>query len=56
MKSTNKRLLQFIMIGALALSPLALSGCDQDGPAEEAGEKIDEAVQDTKRGVKDALD
>ena len=56
MQSINNRLLQCFLIGALAVSPLALSGCDQDGPAEKAGEKVDEAVQDTKRSVKDALD
>lgn len=56
MKITSKRLLQFVMIGAIAASPLALTACDQDGPAEKAGEKIDKAVKDTKRSVKDALD
>ena len=31
-------------------------GCEQKGPAEQAGEQIDEAVQDAKRAVEDARD
>lgn len=49
-------LLRIAMIGMLALTPLALASCDNDGPAEEAGEKIDEAVGDTKRAIEDATD
>jgi hypothetical protein len=39
---------------ALSLGAL-LVGCDK-GPAEEAGEDIDEAVQDVRRSVDDATD
>jgi hypothetical protein len=38
-----------IMLGAV------LVGCDQ-GPAEEAGEKIDDAVTDTRNAVEDACE
>ncbi|HEY9568066.1 MAG TPA: hypothetical protein VIR38_08240 [Thalassobaculum sp.] len=34
-----------------------LVACDEaDGPAEQAGQAVDEAVQDTKRAVEDASD
>lgn len=31
---------------ALFATALALGACDEDGPAEEAGEKIDNAVEE----------
>lgn len=40
---------------ALAVTP-ALSGCEEQGPLEKAGEAADEAVQDTKRAIEDATD
>jgi hypothetical protein len=45
------------LIWALVLLPLAgaLSACD-DGPAEKAGEAVDEAVDDAGRAVEDAAD
>ena len=33
-----------------------LTACDQEGPAEQAGERVDKAVKDAKRGVEDATD
>ncbi|MFP5505576.1 MAG: hypothetical protein ACLGH6_05215 [Gammaproteobacteria bacterium] len=36
---------------ALLASLLILNGCDRQGPAEEAGAQIDEAVQDMKDAV-----
>lgn len=33
-----------------------LSGCDNQGPAEEVGENVDEAAKDTKRGIEDITD
>ncbi len=35
---------------------LGLTGCEADGPAEEAGEKIDDMVDDTKDKMEDAAD
>lgn len=32
---------------------LALAGCDNDGPAENAGEEIDEAVEEAGDAVDD---
>ncbi len=39
----------------LTAAPL-LSACDDKGPMEKLGEKIDEGVKDTKRAVEDATD
>lgn len=49
----SKVLLGFGVVFALALT---LSACEEQGPAEELGEKIDESVNDAKRAVKDAAD
>ncbi|MGB0631394.1 MAG: hypothetical protein ACPGRZ_11935 [Alphaproteobacteria bacterium] len=39
----------------LATTPaLALTGCEEQGPLEKAGEAADDAVKDTKRAIKDA--
>lgn len=35
---------------------LALAGCDNDGPAESAGEEIDEAVRDAGNAVEDTCE
>lgn len=35
---------------------LGLSACQQDGPAEEAGEAIDNAVEDAGDKIEDATD
>ncbi len=36
--------------------PLALAGCDNEGPAEKAGEKIDNAVEQAGDAVENATD
>lgn len=38
------------------LASLGLAGCPDDGPAEEAGETVDEAVEDAGEAVEDAVD
>lgn len=42
------------MIAILATGLLA--GCEKKGPMEKAGENIDEAIDDTKDGLKDLGD
>jgi hypothetical protein len=44
------------VIGILALSLIALAttACPEKGPAEKAGEKIDNAIEKTKDAAKDA--
>ena len=44
-----------MLIAAFSV-PLMLAACEEQGPAEKAGEAVDEAVQDTKRAVQDAAD
>ncbi len=42
---------------ALALaSALALAACEEQGPMEEAGEKIDEAAEDAGNAIEDACE
>ena len=40
----------------LAGGSLTLAGCEQQGPAEEAGEKVDDAVEEAADSVDDAAD
>lgn len=40
----------------ISLGALTLTGCDDSGPAEEAGESIDETAEDTADGFDDATD
>ncbi len=45
------------LLGALIIGVLfAATGCEQQGPAEEAGENIDEAVEDTAEELEEAAD
>lgn len=37
-----------------ALACFALAGCSEKGPAEQAGEKVDQAVEQAKDAVEDA--
>lgn len=43
-----------LMVMALGVSGLAVSGCDNDGPAEEAGENIDQAIDDAGDSMDEA--
>jgi len=40
----------------LMLFSLALVGCEQEGPAERAGEEIDEAVQEVEDTAENACE
>jgi hypothetical protein len=40
-----------LILGVVSLSPLALSGCEEKGPAEKAGEKLDDAAKDAKKAI-----
>lgn len=44
-----------LFIATLALT-LFTFGCDSQGPAEKAGEKVDKAVESTKDAVSEAAD
>lgn len=45
-----------IFILALILTAMLAIGCDREGPAERAGEKIDEAAEDVGNAVEDACE
>ncbi len=46
-----------LLIAGIAVSVLALAGCDSnDGPMEEAGEKLDRSYEDARDAVEDASD
>jgi hypothetical protein len=48
-KENNMKCLRItMMLLMLFMGCMALTGCDNDGPAENAGEKVDEAVDDMK--------
>ncbi|MGJ8678550.1 MAG: hypothetical protein ACSHX0_13630 [Akkermansiaceae bacterium] len=38
----------------VGVGALVLASCKQQGPAEEAGEKLDEAAEDVSDAIKDA--
>lgn len=54
------RLIRVLVCSGLLLAPwLALAGCDgceREGPAERAGEKVDDAVEDAGDAAEDAGD
>lgn len=54
-KGTRILSVLFALLFALGGSA-ALTGCQDDGPAEEAGEEIDEAIDDTGDAIEDAGD
>lgn len=42
------KLLQTVLLTAGAVVMMAMLGCESEGPAEEAGERIDEAVEELR--------
>lgn len=44
------------LIAVLGLGSIGLAACDESGPAEEAGEAVDDAVESTGEAVEDAGD
>jgi hypothetical protein len=50
----NGKYLGWLLMGLLTVGGAALTACDDhDGPVENAGEEIDEAVDNTGDGVED---
>ncbi len=54
MKTTNNHL--SILLGALFAGSLLLAGCQDPGPAEEAGQEIDDAVEEAQDAFEDLGD
>ena len=48
------KLKNVLYVVLLAVFLTCLSGCEREGPMERAGKKIDKAVEDTTRAIKDA--
>ncbi len=46
----------FVLLMLLAFGTVGLAGCDDQGPAEEAGEEIDDTVEDIGDSIEDAGD
>ncbi|MDA3934660.1 MAG: hypothetical protein PF630_10110 [Gammaproteobacteria bacterium] len=57
-KSTLKSLLLSPLLALVLItgSALVLTGCEDQGPVEEAGEAIDEAAEDTADAIDDAAE
>ena len=50
-----KRFKTIVLIGMLcSFLSVAMIGCEKKGPAEEAGKKIDEAVESVKDAAREA--
>ncbi len=49
----SKTIIASLLASALIIT---LSGCDNDGPMEKAGEQMDDAVEDTGDAIDDATD
>lgn len=45
-----------IGLGTIIASLMILAACEQQGPAEPAGEKIDEAVEESRNSFEDAVE
>ncbi len=52
---TMKKPFTALFLSMMLLFPI-FSGCEQEGPAERAGEAIDEAAEDTGDAIEDATD
>ncbi|MBZ2168100.1 hypothetical protein [Marinobacter sp. F4216] len=48
-----KTMLAVLFVGGLTIT---LSACEQQGPLEEAGEEIDDSVEDTGDAIEDKTD
>ena len=51
-----RKLAHIAAIATIAATPLALTACEEKGPAERAGEKVDDAVEKTGDKIEDATD
>ncbi|WP_192035534.1 hypothetical protein [Halomonas sp. YLGW01] len=53
-KLTDKLKDKFGIMLLVVMMSVVISGCEQEGPAEEAGEKIDNAMEDTGEAIEEA--
>ncbi|MDZ7789856.1 MAG: hypothetical protein U5L08_05045 [Xanthomonadales bacterium] len=55
-KLANNRFFNVFFALLLALSVGILAGCEDQGPAEEAGENVDEAMEEAGEKMEEAKD
>jgi hypothetical protein len=55
-KLINNKLFNILVALLLALSVVMLAGCEDQGPAEEAGENIDETVEEAGDEMEEAAE
>lgn len=48
--------MKLIIISLFLATILAITGCEKEGPAEKAGKKIDDAVEETGDALEEAGD
>lgn len=51
-----RKLAHVATIASIAALPFALAACEEKGPAERAGEKVDDAVEKAGDKIEDATD
>lgn len=49
-------IIRFVLATTLVGGIAALSGCEEKGPAETAGKKVDDAMKDAGKAIDDAAD
>lgn len=52
----RKKIIPTLLLAASLSLTLLTFGCESQGPAEKAGEKVDESVESTKDALDDASD
>lgn len=50
------KLKYWFMIAITSMMVTFFSSCDNNGPAEKAGEKVDEAVEETEEEVEETIE
>jgi len=56
MKNLKKLLSMLAIAGLLTATTLGVTACSDPGPAEEAGQNVDDAFEDMRDGLQDAAD
>ena len=52
----SKLMGMLLAVSGLAVLPVGMTGCEEEGPAERAGERLDEAGDDIEDAAEDAAD
>lgn len=52
----NRTFKTIVALFLMAILAFAFVGCEKDGPAEELGEKVDDAIDDAGDAMEDAAD